>query len=96
MQGDEELCEIISVGGMPMFIEQERITENKDVVLLRYFAGTAGTHELIDNYRACIYNRKTKQALADIYYQYQSDTYTRYQSICMFQSFERFNFSAQL
>jgi len=75
IKAEQKLCEIVSVGGMPKFIVVETIAENKNVILLKYFAGTAGTHDLIDSYRACIYDLKKQQALADIPYQYHSDNH---------------------
>ena len=72
---EKKLCEIISVGGMPKFIELEKVAENKNIILLKYFAGTAGTHDLIDSYRACIYDAKNQRALADIPYKYDSDNH---------------------
>jgi hypothetical protein len=88
VKAEQKLCEIYSVGGLPKFIKLEPISANQDVVLLKYFAGTAGTHDLIDVYRACVYDTKKKQALADVPYKYQSDNHEMLQP--------KFNVSANL
>lgn len=75
IKGQQKLCQIPSVGGMPKFIKLEKIKSNQDVVLIKYFAGTAGTYDLIDIYRACVYDTKKKLALADVPYKYQSDNH---------------------
>jgi len=73
IKAEKKICEIISVGGMPKFIKLEKIPDNQNIVLLKYFAGTAGTYDLIDVYRACIYDKSKQRALADIPYKYDSD-----------------------
>ncbi|NQZ83072.1 MAG: hypothetical protein HRT52_18855 [Colwellia sp.] len=75
VKAEQKLCEIHSVGGLPKFIKLEYISSNQEVVLIKYFAGTAGTHDLIDVYRACVYDTKNKRALADVPYKYQSDNH---------------------
>jgi len=75
VKGEQKLCEIYSVGGLPKFIKLEEVITNKNIVFIKYFAGTAGTHNLIDVYRACIYDTNKQQTIADVPYKYQSDTH---------------------
>lgn len=52
--------------GIPKFISVEIPSGNKHILILKYFTGTAGIHDLVDIFGACIYDKNKHLALTDI------------------------------
>ena len=63
---------VSTIGGGVKFESVEK-TKNKDIVLLIYNSGSAGTSEIINQRRAVIFHKKTKKKLGDFAWKLKSD-----------------------
>ncbi len=58
--------------GIPLFEKEIVIKENPKYRLLIYFSGSAGTHNMVEIWRALIYSPDQKKILGDFPWKYKS------------------------
>jgi hypothetical protein len=61
--------EIGTEGGNPCFLEEEKCKGNPDILIVKYYGGTAGTHSFTRFTRALLVNMKYKKLIADILFE---------------------------
>lgn len=59
--------------GMPQILKVERPKENKNLAIIHYFAGSAGTSRVVDNYRAVIYDVEKQEFVGEAPLRYESN-----------------------
>ena len=63
--------EILIEGTGPHYIGSHQV-EDRELVILLYYGGSAGSSEIVRFYRAVIFNAKTRQFLGDFSYRFES------------------------
>ena len=60
---DKKLAHAVQIESPGYRFEEARMVKGRPIVFLIYFAGSLGTYEIIDTYRAVILNTKSKKFL---------------------------------
>ena len=59
--------------GKPKILKVERPKQNKNLAVVHYFAGSAGTSRIVDNYRAVIFDVKKQEFVGELPLRYESN-----------------------